>query len=75
MKCPICKNGETQLGFSTVTLEQNESVIVFKKVPSEICENCNEYYLDAKTSDSLLVQAETAVSNGAVFEICNLKVA
>ena len=75
MKCTICKNGETHPGFATVTLERNESVIVFKNVPAEICDNCGEFYLDETTSAELLMKAETAVNNGAVFEVQNLKVA
>ncbi|MEO5673793.1 MAG: type II toxin-antitoxin system MqsA family antitoxin [Chitinophagales bacterium] len=75
MKCAICKNGETHPGFATVTLERNESVIVFKNVPAEICDNCGEFYIDEKTSADLLRKAETAVSNGTVFEVQNLKVA
>ena len=75
MLCTLCKNGETKKGFTSVTLERNESVIVFKNVPALICENCGEYYLDEKTSDSLLKQADNAIKNGAVFEVCNLLVA
>jgi len=75
MKCTICKNGETQPGFATVTLEKNESVIVFKNVNAEICSNCGEYFLDEPTSVLLLNQANQSVKNGAVFEVCNLKIA
>ena len=42
MNCVICKNGKTAKGFTTVTLERNECVIVFKKVAADICENCDE---------------------------------
>ena len=75
MKCVICKNGETHPGTATVTLERKESVIVFKDVPADVCNNCGEYYLDEKTSAQLYIQAEEAVSSGAVFELCRLKVA
>jgi YgiT-type zinc finger domain-containing protein len=50
MKCVICKHGETKPGLVTVTLERDECIIVLKKVPAEICDNCGEYYLsDAVT--------------------------
>ncbi len=42
MKCAICKQGETQPGKATVTLERCGSVVVFKSVPTEICSNCGE---------------------------------
>jgi YgiT-type zinc finger domain-containing protein len=75
MTCPICKNGETKNGFTTVTLERNEKVIVFRNVPANICENCGEYYLNETTSVKLYNQAEVALKNGAVFELCDLNVA
>ena len=75
MKCTICKHGETHAGETTVTLERNESVIVFKSVPAQICNNCGEYYLSESTSAALLMQANEAINNGAVFELRNLKFA
>jgi YgiT-type zinc finger domain-containing protein len=75
MKCTICKHGETHEGHTTVTLERNESVIVFKNVPAQICSNCGEYYLSESTSAELLTQANEAISNGAVFELRNLRFA
>ena len=36
MKCLICKHGETEQGFTTVTLEKNGSTIVFKHVDGHI---------------------------------------
>ena len=75
MKCVICKNGETHQGFSTVTIERNESIIVFKKVPSQICDNCGEYYLDEKITASIMKQANEAIKNGIEFEVLKLRVA
>ena len=75
MKCVICKNGETHAGFSTITIERNESVIVFKQVPSQICDNCGEYYLDEKISNNITNQANEAIKNGTEFEVVRLRVA
>jgi YgiT-type zinc finger domain-containing protein len=69
MQCVICKNGITNRGNTTVTLNRDEATIVFKDVPAEICENCGEYYLDDETTALLLEKAEQAVKNGAVLEI------
>ena len=41
MTCAICKEGRTQLGKTTVTLERTGMTIVFKDVPAQICENCS----------------------------------
>ena len=69
MHCVICKNGVTQKGHTTVTLNRDEATIVFKDVPAEICQNCGEYYLDDKTTELLLSKADQAVKNGAVLEV------
>ena len=32
MKCAICRNGYIESGFTTVTLERNQTTLVFKQV-------------------------------------------
>jgi len=64
MKCSICKNGETRPGKATVTLERGKTVLVFKAVPANVCENCGEYYLDEATTEILLTRAERAIEDG-----------
>lgn len=61
MKCVICKHGETQPGTTTMTLERENTTVVFKHVPAEVCQNCGEAYLDAATTCHLLhIVEETA---------------
>jgi YgiT-type zinc finger domain-containing protein len=50
MKCAICISGKTAKGFSTVLLEKDETILVFKQVPSEICENCGEEYIETENA-------------------------
>lgn len=69
MRCVICKHGETQMGTTTVTLERGETVVIFKKVPAAICDNCGEYYLSEEISQQLFDQAEEAVRKGSEVEI------
>ena len=69
MKCVICKQGETESGQVTVTLQRGESTIIFKSVPAEVCENCGEYYLSEAITEQLLSLAEEAVKSGAEVEI------
>ncbi|WP_335028011.1 type II toxin-antitoxin system MqsA family antitoxin [Nostoc sp.] len=69
MKCVICQHGETKPGLVTVTLERNECIIVLKKVPAEICDNCGEYYLSDAVTEQVLQKAESAINNGAELEI------
>ncbi len=57
MKCVICKRGNRAAGKTTVTLERDETVIVFRGVPAEVCDNCGEAYLDEAVTKSLLQAA------------------
>jgi YgiT-type zinc finger domain-containing protein len=69
MNCLICKNGETHPGFAVVTLQRQESTLVIKGVPAEICENCGEYYLSDEVATRLYEQAEHSLRHGAEVEI------
>jgi len=69
MKCVICKNGETQRGVSTITLERNGMTFVVKDVPSRVCDNCGEAYLDDETTERLLNLAEEAARSGVQVDI------
>ena len=65
----ICKHGETKKGTTTVTLEKDNSTIVFKEVPAQICDNCGEKYIDNSTTKGLLSNAREIVKNGAEVDI------
>ncbi len=69
MKCVICKQGQTQSGKVTVTLERGQTTVLIKDVPAQVCENCGEYYLAEEVSARLLETAESAVKKGAEVEI------
>ena len=69
MNCVICKNGKTQPGKTTVTLQRGESTIIFRGVPADICDNCGEYYLTDEVSSALMERAEAAMEQGAELEI------
>lgn len=69
MNCVICKQGQTKAGLVTVTLEREGAIVVFKRVPAEVCENCGEYYLTDEVTGELLERAEEAITSGAEVEI------
>jgi YgiT-type zinc finger domain-containing protein len=69
MKCVLCKQGHTQPGDAVVTLQRGESIVVFKGVPAQVCENCGEYYLSDEVTDQLLTAADRAVRDGAEVTI------
>jgi YgiT-type zinc finger domain-containing protein len=61
VKCVICKKGETEPGHTTVTLERDGAVLVFRRVPAEVCANCGEAYVSEEVTARLLEEAEEAV--------------
>lgn len=69
MKCVICKQGETQPGKVTVTLERDEMTLVIKGVPAEVCSNCGEQYIDEEVSAQLLKIAEEVALSGVQVDI------
>ena len=69
MICPICRCSQTQAGFASVTLERDESTLLFKNVPAQVCNNCGEEFIDEAISFNLLQAAETAVQAGVQMEL------
>lgn len=69
MKCVLCRHGETHPGEAIVTLQREETIVVVKEVPAEICENCGEYYLSQEVTEQVMERAAKAVRNGAEVEI------
>ena len=69
MKCPVCKNGETQAGVATITLERGATTLVFKDVPAEVCSNCGESFHSEEVTRALLAQADEAVRAGVEVDV------
>ena len=69
MKCAICKHGETQPGRVTVVLERDETTLLFKNVPADICENCGEEYVSSEVNSKLLQMANEAAKKGVDLEM------
>ena len=71
MNCVICKQGNTNSGFTTVTLERDQTTVVIKNVPADICENCGEYYLSEIVTEKIQKLAEQAAKAGVEIEVLN----
>lgn len=69
MKCSICRNGETVRGEVSVMLEREQTTVIVKGVPADICRNCGEYWLEEEVAGRLLRQAEDAAARRAEVEI------
>ena len=75
MKCLICRQGETKVGKTTVTLERDNMTLVIKGVSASICSNCGEEYVDEKTTRQLLNVAEEATKVGVQVDVREYKAA
>jgi YgiT-type zinc finger domain-containing protein len=71
MKCAICQHGTTTDGYTTIVLERDQTTVVFKKVPAQICENCGEEYVSAAVNTALLRQAHEEWERGIILEMRN----
>ena len=69
MKCAICRNGNTVAGTITVALDKEQTTLVFKDVPAQICDNCGEEYLSSETNKNLLQLAKDAARRGVSLEL------
>ena len=75
MECVICKNGKTYDGITTVTLEKDNSVIVIKEVPANICDNCGHYYLSEESASKVLALAWETAQKGIEIEVARFNLA
>ena len=75
MNCVICKEGATQKGQTSVTLEREGMLLIVKNVPADICTNCGEAYVDSDAAHEILKLADTARRTGVQLEICSFKAA
>ena len=71
MKCAICQHGTTTDGYTTIVLERDQTTVVFKQVPAQICNNCGEEYVSSAVHKALLSQAHEEWERGIILEMLN----
>jgi len=69
MKCAICRNGITESGYTTVLLEKDDTTLVFKNVPAQICSNCGEEYISSEINRAILSRAREESDRGITLEM------
>jgi len=69
MMCVICKNGQTESGTATVTLERERAIVVIKGVPARVCKSCGEEYIDEGITARLLTIADEAAQSGVQVDV------
>ncbi|WBL41278.1 type II toxin-antitoxin system MqsA family antitoxin [Algoriphagus halophytocola] len=75
MECTLCKNGTTEKGLVTVTLEKGGTIVLIKEVPADVCTNCGHYYLSSEMTKLVLEKGNEAYTKGAELEVVKLQVA
>lgn len=69
MSCVLCRNGTVAPGLVTLAVQRGRPTVILKKVPADVCPNCEEYYLSSETTALVLARADAAARNGAEVEI------
>lgn len=72
MECVICKTGSTYRGKTTYTIDKQKSLLVFRDVEADICDNCGEAYFSLETTKKLQKMALEAMAKGAEFEVVKM---
>ena len=69
--CTSCKNGIMRKGFTTVTFDKDNVVIVFRNVPARVCDQCGDYTIEGKIAKDLLKTAKEERIKGHEISILN----
>ncbi len=69
MKCTVCKNGIMEHGKVSVTLQRDNTIVIIKDVPADVCGNCGEYTLSKEVTKKVIAQADEAAASNAEVEI------
>jgi YgiT-type zinc finger domain-containing protein len=66
MKCPKCRQGELELGVTSLTYKREGSIfqVQVDGVPAEICSVCGETYLSAEVGQELFEMVDPLLEAG-----------
>jgi YgiT-type zinc finger domain-containing protein len=68
-RCPVCRMGEVAPGKATVTPKRGGTTVVIRSVPTAVCRNCGEEFIDEETTRKVMGEAEQAVRDGVQVEV------
>ena len=63
MTCAICKNEDTRLGETTITVERAGRTFVMREVPALICDGCGEATFDDEVATRVFEQVSAAATD------------
>ena len=75
MQCVFCGQRETEPGTATVTLAPENTTVVIRDVPAEVCNICGEEYGSKEIMGELLRIAREAARAGVQVDVRTYKVA
>ena len=67
--CVICRVGERKPGVTSITLSRDETAVIVRQVPAEICDSCGHSYFEASVVDALEKIHEDAIAAGARYAV------
>ena len=65
----MCKGEDLDSGKTTVKVQREETLVIIKDVPADVCEDCGEYYLEETVARKVYAQAEEALKRHNEVEI------
>lgn len=69
MTCVFCKVGETHPEKVTVVLDKERTLLVFRQVPADVCDNCGHQYYSSEVTRQLLAAYQEARQKNADMEV------
>lgn len=75
INCIICKGGLLRKGQTTFAVDENGVLVVIRKVPAFICDQCGEEYLDEFVTERLETDVSDVLRTGEKVIIQDFKAA
>ena len=69
MTCVMCKHGRLMPGHTSVLVERDNTTIVVRGVPADVCGTCGEDYLEASVAAAIEDVLRGATAAGVRFEV------
>jgi YgiT-type zinc finger domain-containing protein len=67
-RCPLC-GGEKKSGFSTYSVDLGFGVVVVREVPSKVCNQCGEEWIESDVAKELERIVNNARANRLQIEV------
>ena len=69
--CPLCHGGNKQSGTTTFTVDLGFGVVVIRKVPAQVCDQCGSDWIEDDTAEKLENIVNIARKKHPIVEVAN----